>query len=299
MVTCFVCTGIVGVGYVSVTQEFRENTKKVDANFDSYVKSVNDIADHFVEEPEIDKSSYERYAKKGRDLLDINKKALENLEKSLADTDKYSSYTFLNQEYKNAVNSYITESKKIVDLENDNVSSSDKSMNAMFDLIDVENDFQVIANFLYSDPGKYASDLQTKLIPRLTKSITEMEKVKVQDSDYQKMMNINIQIMKVMRKFFQDTASAAEDKDNTKLQNARSQYLKDLNRLQEELNTLSDDIKERVKTIRDTLSDLEKKQIESLITHLSNKQKIKQKSRILCGIFACPITNQFLQLYIY
>lgn len=172
-------------------------------------------------------------------------------------------------------------------------------MNAMFDLIDVENNFQVIANFLYSDPGKYASDLQTKLIPRLTKSITEIEKVKVQDSDYQKMMNMNIQIMKVMRKFFQDTASAAEDKDNTKLQNARSQYLKDLNRLQEELNTLSDDIKERVKTIRDNLSDLEKKQIESLITHLSNKQKIKQKSRILCGIFACPITNQFLQLYIY
>lgn len=242
------CTSAVFLGINSTIQNAKEKAKNADASFQSYSKSVDDALSHFEETPKNDKGSLERYTQNGRAILNENKKSRERLESAINDLSAGA--------YKDSLKAYIVESKRAISLEEANIDSGEKSNYAIGDFYDVQSEVGILNQTIYSNPEKYVSELENNVIPKIEKTIAVFDNLKLSEPDLQEMVDMNVKIMKETLTYLKVSSAAVKERNNIKLSNAVSDYLRNYKALSEESSAKNDSLKEKVKNIKRSLSDL-------------------------------------------
>lgn len=231
----------------------REKSSLIQPLFLDFKHSIEEMADHLNESPSgSDTDSSERYVQKGSSLV---KTASDNQDKLIAQIGKLDLPD--TEAYKKSLTDYISKSQELIKYEKDDIKISQDYDSPRRDYEQLTSDLAGVSNYLYSDPARYVKEVGSA-IEREDEIIKAFESMN-EEGLFKKSHEVFIKILKSERNYLQNVKDAVSNRDDSALAEAAKKYGEDSVNNAKESSRVSDESKEKYKTVISDLKSLANK----------------------------------------
>ena len=266
-----VLVAAVGGGYllmnsVNKPSQIKAQVQPINSTLDNYIQSVNAISDDLkATSTSSDADALQRALEKAKGLLKTANDDLSTLNPQVNNLN----FTETAQ-YRKDLDQYISESKKLIQIEQDNVEPAEQLIPVVRSYQKDATDLAGVANYMYSNPDKYVQQVND-FTTKDDQYIKTIEGIKV-TGQAKESVDVLLKQMKAENTFIKSMAQAVKNRDSNAIVAAQKQYAQDAQSLQQENSRVDDSHKEVINTTSQNLQTLASK-LKTDYTELQVKYK--------------------------
>ena len=240
------------VNFLNTPARVKEKTLVTQPVFDNFKRTIGKLSDHLRKESKADPDAIDRDAQEGDNLIKDAKKDKEQLTTDIASLglSELSSY-------KNNLNLYLTKVSDLIDLEEQNVKLLRALSQPIRDYKKMTIDMSGASLYLYSDPAKYMSILDSA-IKEEERIIGNLKQLDLK-GDVKDLNDAFVKIMQVENDFLKEMKTAVDNRNNTQIATAQQKFLEGQQSAQQDYNRVLDKLDKKVRDTTDEADALSDK----------------------------------------